>query len=81
MGLIRKSLEEHEERVRKLRIDINEEVEQISSIVNSTGDDECDLYYLYFKLTQLNYVLTSANAKRNTIPADTNISSISMRVS
>jgi len=69
MGPISRTRDEHEKLVKQLRIDINEEVEQISNLINSVGDNECDLYYLYFKLSQLNYVLTFDSTFRDDIPA------------
>jgi len=62
MGPISKSQAEHDALVRKLKADISEEVEQINALVKSVEENECELYYLYFKLTQLNANLTPSQA-------------------
>ena len=68
MGPISKSKAEHVALVFKLKRDINKEVEQISRLVDSIDNNEYELYYLYFKLTQLHNALVHDRADRDKIP-------------
>jgi len=82
MGPISKSQVEHDALVRKLKADINRELGQIHDIINAVENDEYEMYYLYFKLTQLNALLAHDYALMNKkTPVAVGLGDVSLRAS
>ena len=78
MGPISKTQVEHDALVQKLKTDITGEMNQINDLVNGIEDDEYELYYLYFKLTQINATLAHEFALMNKGPVAMGAENVSL---